>query len=633
MTSAFYFILISLLALSFFFLIGHLFYKLFKGIVGLDFTSIFFKLLLGVIISILLFSCIITRFQTVSIGLVLIALFFWRDGIAKTNRLGHLHYPPGVYVAFLLSIAALTVGIVVYRVMATQDFYLGSNIGYFDQVFYAKVSKYLITKKVETVSLEYLLDDRGVLPYHYFDLWINSLLIKFTGQNPVKLLILSAYTIGIVLVWVGIVAMAEQFFAISKTVLVLSIPLVFYTNLYLPLYKGNDFLIYSINLSRNLVDLTKLFPVYLCLISAFLLYIKKRYELAYNVLLGLCILFLPCAPGVFIFLLLLIVIAYFAKRIKLKTLGYRLLKTITVFLFLIFFYEVFGSESLVPSYDIITNLVESVKTAATSTSINIVGGTILRNIIVMFPLLLLLLFLMVTKRGKLISQENTVLFLLFNFSALAAWVIYQHDMNGAQFYTNLFLPISFVFSLSIFFSLIKTGIKWVWIIALTQTSYIFYQEITVRSEGNESRKVGSAKSLADYLNRVPNATGVFLSNQFQSVFHMIPEYSSLDVKLQEFVNRDRFHAISLTGSDAPIDSTNLYFNQVRSSIENSTFFRYAKAHPQANIDSVRLRFIKDHKINFLLSDFDYKINHVLSDNLDLQLVDSLNRIKLYSVKY
>lgn len=623
-----YFDLIALVALFFFYFVGNLFFKAFGHSASFNFRDVFLKLLTGLTLVVATFSCYTTGFKSLSIVFVLVALFFWMDRPLISMGESKATYTQKTILFFLFSIVVLSSGIIVYRAWGSTNFELKSNIGYVDQVFYSKVSNYMVEMGVETASLEYLESNESPFPYHYFDLWLNSFFIKLTGCNPVKLMILCTYTVGIVVVWIGLLAIAERFKVITITTLLLTLPIIFYANLYLPIYKQSGLMIHSINLSRNLVDLTKLFPIYLFLIASYLLYKEDRYEWSYNVLLTLCVFFLSCAPGVFIFLITISLIGIMTKRITARVFMYRVCKVIFVFCSIAVFYKLLGKPTQ-EAHDIFFGLIHSIDSNEILTSINIIGGTSIQCAVVFIPVISVMIMVWIKKKTSLINKEEAMMFIIFSFSGLMGWIIYQKDMNGAQLFTNLFIPLSLVFTLTFFFSLIQSGARLVWMVVITQSIFVFYQDIQTRKS---SKSALAASPLIPYFESVRNPTGACILNRFPNTFYWIPEFASLDIQFQEFVNRDGFHTISLVGKDVPVDSSSFYFNKVEESIRNSTFFSYAIAHPQGNYDSVRLSFINKYKIDYLLTNSDYQLSTVLSSNFERPIIDSFNQIKLYKKK-
>lgn len=177
-----YFVIIAI-SLIWFYAIGALLLKVCK----ISFSSIQFSsviiLLLGIIFNVVLFSIYKTHFATFNILLVIILLFIWREHRKdKSVSFNHITFK-----THFKKIVELQITVFFFFILKLAAVIQPDIFPYFhtsrDDIFYSQVSSFISKNGVETFYIDWAgkIDTLGLVPYHYFELWLNGLLTEATG--------------------------------------------------------------------------------------------------------------------------------------------------------------------------------------------------------------------------------------------------------------------------------------------------------------------------------------------------------------------------------------------------------------------------------------------------------------------
>lgn len=205
-----------------------------------------------------------------------------------------------------------------------------------DYIFYARLSEHMQATGKESVSLEMLFPQfQGMQPYHYLELWTNALLVRLTGLPALWCLFLSTYTVLIVVVAVGFMAVLVQTGLRGSRVLVIGGLLLLVNGLYLPFFARIPLLANGQLVASSLLLLEpKLAPVYIFLLLAVVLLLKQRYLAVGLTTAMLAPAYTPVAPAMAVGLSVLAIGLLLAGRVRLAGAAAMVLPTVAVAVFL-----------------------------------------------------------------------------------------------------------------------------------------------------------------------------------------------------------------------------------------------------------------------------------------------------------
>lgn len=181
-------------------------------------------------------------------------------------------------------------------------------------------------------------DKAGLFPYHYFEMWLQSLLSNFTGSIPsvivLKFLVYSYFKTYIILGIDSILLLLKRSFSLNILLITLIslLPFEDYLNLFNPDWK------YYLSFWKK-----PNFIIYLFAFIPFTLYtLDKKYFISVIILLTLPIISTVTAPPIFLFIPFYILSLFVLKLLNRIEVFYLFSTTIFMALFILLFYHFFG---------------------------------------------------------------------------------------------------------------------------------------------------------------------------------------------------------------------------------------------------------------------------------------------------
>lgn len=168
-----------------------------------------------------------------------------------------------------------------------------------DYVYYGRLSAALNQAGIETRSLEQFYPQfTAAQPYHYYELWLNALLIKISGQPAVWCLYLGTYTVLTCLVYVGFRALLAHFNWRGAWATGLATSLMLTSGVCWPLFEHWALAAGGRYTSTSLLLLEpKLGPVYLLLLLTLLLLLRRQWNAVGLALATLPLVFVTTVPA------------------------------------------------------------------------------------------------------------------------------------------------------------------------------------------------------------------------------------------------------------------------------------------------------------------------------------------------
>jgi hypothetical protein len=294
-----------MLALLIFFLTGRL-VRWRLGITDRFFAELFFSAFIGMTTWIALYAIIKSGGRTINMLWILPAAYFLyqyrptRDTIRKPF-LGFeitAHHVGAVLLGTLLC----------YGWEAYFFFWPGGpmkyHIPFWDSTFYTRVISALVTTGRESAwGIDMELSGgayEGITLYHYYELWLNALLIEIS-QTP-SLVLLMAVNVPLFhcFVLIGILAWLEKSYQIKWWLVIICFGLLFVNGVFLEWYKLHPFLALSEDIRSDLLDFIgkKTGPYYLYAIGFILLLQRKYYQDATVFMLSIAIVTTVALPTI-----------------------------------------------------------------------------------------------------------------------------------------------------------------------------------------------------------------------------------------------------------------------------------------------------------------------------------------------
>lgn len=596
--------------------------------------------LIGFFLIVTLFA-LVKSGGTVLLGFVLIGAFLWWDNRVGRQTVSSERTQVDMTISFLLKrlleLSIVSLAVIVYRTafMDTGGYFIEHV--YNDYIFYAKLSKYLLETGIENAEFDYIFFEHKVVPYHYVDIWINSLLIYITRENAVELMILSSYTIGIAGIWLGLVALLETWFASTYYSKIIALFLLFATGIFWGAIINVPFLQSADVFARHSINYSKLFPIYLIVILVILLYRESdtfRNKSIITVLLALPIINVSSAPGVFLILGVFFVFELFRKDFLKWELA---VKTTIIVLFIAVFYKTGYSDA---GGDWSFDYKEYISGTYIKTFVNVIGGTAIQTFLLYLPIFLVLLFGAKQYGFKKLVGILLILGVTF-FAFVIPWGLFHRNANSVQLFSNTFIPFITCFLIAVGCDIVKNVKSKAYKNSII-TAMLLLPVIGLFKDISERRSLANSISVTEnsvhscvqfFSEEVKNPVGVFFSTDTNWATKALP-FGALDMKLQQFVNRESFHTISLSVLDIPLDSSSIHFANEREQLKNALFYRYLEKqskYSQDNLAPLQRKFMKDFNIEYVLTNYNYSLPDDKKNYLEPLYDAPAINLKVYSV--
>jgi hypothetical protein len=495
-----------------------------------------------------------------------------------------------------------------------------------DYVFYSRIANYINYHGIETNTIEFF--DKSVLSptiYHYGDIWLSVFISKIYNISNI---ISINYIIPTILSTLSSLVLFLLFSKTSKIKSLSSIIFLlfgflggFFSFLPASLLRGDNMMI-SINSSSFI----KLYVVVFILIILYYFFIHRRYTLILVLSSILSLVYLPIFPVLIISSLILL---FF---IKIKNIGLKffvIIPIITLFYFFIF-YSKFGVDPF--DYCLKISFVNEIfqygffKYLLLFIKIIIVCG--FQVILFLIPLLLLHKFYF-SEPLKVFVFKN-IFFISLSIIGILFYAFYTlHDINAVQFFNNIFIP-----SISIQTALILNNIleqkmgfqkKIIVIIFLlfsiiptfySTLSFFYKNPCNVISENELNHFINNKKSFSYVYNKpIEDYGNVFAKNS--RVYQPINLYGNSNL-IDNGVSLDIFNLSDKEKFEPSIiKSQPLYYYKIKNNIQN--------------IDSLKLKYIKENDIKYYVRIKDAAIEPILNGKLTDSLILKNQNMVIYKL--
>jgi len=429
------------------------------------YKAFFAKSLTGLTVSVILFSIVFTSFKTIHLGLILVALITAYE-IYRAKKSRGLETPAQVSQSKSLKrslIPLFILSLVIYSWFACLLIKWQGDFGYFmpdkDKVYYSNISLMLLQtgeENREGITNLYA-ENTGTAPYHYFDLWFNSMLSFFTRTPSLVVMYLLCFPIFNLLASAGVLSLFEKRGAIKPLHIIFSFLLLFVGGCY---FTGEPKMVYAQNFSETPMEFMgeKFGIFYLFGILALLLFLDDLFVAALSVLLVFPILSISTLPGFAGGLLLFLLLAGLFKILSRPDALRLFLYLLAVVLFISFFYFFTGDMHANPylknGLRVYTDLDEMNFLSFKVTIAELLYRVKLypwRTFLLHLPFLIPTIWML---RGNRSLKGLLMLVFCIYASSLLAFGIFYKLFDASQFYTNnlVFINLSLLLGAVLFIS-------------------------------------------------------------------------------------------------------------------------------------------------------------------------------------
>ena len=467
------------------------------------FFDIFIQFSIGLLFIVLFSSLIVTKGLTIFI--FVIPLIFYLCYLNKLTLIKpsiNFSLFTTVFSNFLICIIVILPFFILefIFIVDTNEFHFITP--YYDLRFYADLSSslFLYGKENTSLHLNYIspVYNAEIVPYHYFELWLNGFFSMLFKTSPIKTLMLITYPLLKAGTFIGVLSLISIKHSIKIKQIIFAVLLIFIAGIYFPFY--DDYLLTkyfgSITQSGVFAFQRKLLPLYFVGIVALCFFFKNNYKSSIISILFFTVFSIGTAPAMLSLSFLC------ALYLIYKTKIYQI--AIFIFLFsislFVFFYVFSPSDSTkIELFDyLFPKLInEPFDILILKSLIFKFVFPFIRIIICYFPYLLFLAILFL--RLKKINKPELKTFFIIAFLICLLGSIFSTLMTGHMDASQLLynnLPFFNCILISVFIVLFqyKETIKWVFIFLGVTSIFNLYNTYNgIRSHEYPSEKNHAVK--------------------------------------------------------------------------------------------------------------------------------------------
>jgi hypothetical protein len=586
-------------------------------------TRIFIDMFFGLVIIVTAYSVFVTSGITINSGYVLLFVLYLiykkfynlkqSPPIASTSS-GIVYYK-GVYLELVIVISVFFIA-QMYPVIDTtgEVFYMPTDP---DRSLFSDIISFINSTGIESYKIDYINPNSvGVSPYHYFELWVTGFISVLFSSNIILTDHLVSAPIFGVIIYFGLRAISEilgvpRMYSIVASFLVVAMN----SEVQIPWIDQQHSLLErtEVYFQLSVMEYHKFFVIFLFQIAAIIFYNKKQ-----NILALLCLLSTPLAnilmaPSFLLSAAIILFVAYYLDKISKKQFYFGIVATLSVALFIVLFYQIFGvyeiSSNVTDHGRLISEVVNSIFTI---TSINIIIGSLIMVVYMLFPFIVLSIWiggdlLKFSKDIKIVTPVFLWTFIVL-FTGLLSWVVLHKHHESTQFFIrHAHVAINLVSFIIVMLAFGKNKyISWIFLII------IFLVKLDYSYEELNSKKTNSSDSYSqDFLSDVAeefsviNPKGAFIKHK--SALYSRRSKSVLS-RIGHFTNiyASTFYLHPMNISNFTDSFSNNYIEGIieKSDVDSLPFYKFVNNQIYNDqfdsINKSQYDFIIRNKINYLI---------------------------------
>lgn len=604
-------------------------------------TSLVFKhFITGLLVTVTLYSIIVAKGVTINILLVplLILLSKKKDTVEAVNDSKNTYHFSFIELAFIAFIS-----------ICVLHLFPESEYKQADAFFYLKISESLNITEQENISHYYNSINpifHGVEPYHYFELWITSSIIRITESFFSSILVERFVTHAILMTGIiaGLYDLLHQIFKrkISAVEKIFCWSLVFFSpdmlNFFPFLYK-----VFISNFEGNFLERPNFRIIYLLLIPIIKeLAVEKKFTLkAFAWLFILSVVSFQCTV---VILPALILYLLYCKHILKQEISkfYWLYIGIFIIAFAAFYYF-FGVKKLPSLYN--TNLHSFI--ISTIKGWKFISYSIVTSFL--YLLLLTAIFIVpfyIFNSGKSIIikpllQQLSPLIIMGIVGLLLARILYLKD-NSYQFLFIAHIIIS-LFVWLLIAKFLQSKSAGYWIGASLFFSILCFVKVAAQPEvlvdtfvqngnfiyGGKKYSENYIKEVKKYFQSNKKILGGYIcdSSFYKDIYYSRRNPNVYFLPITYIVSKEVNRNIELCLSDSAsinIGATaKIDKEYLENAVQRSIFYQYQKQHPALTLEQVRLAFIKKHSLAYLIVTSNNIVGPLIQQEVKREILDPL----------
>ena len=591
------------------YLTGNFFLKNSSFKVKNNYTTVFLSIVLGVLIITILQAIVSTKLNTVLLIVpILIALGYFFDSIKLSKNpfyrqnLSSLETTGTLRILFEVSFLIIALYSIQFILLFQDGVVSAIRLASQDITFYARCADYLRTSGIEVCNNDYLFSASSK-PYHYGDLWFTAAISSINRHITVMSLILTVKTIYLVLIYLGLVAIVEIKYQLNYKIKIVCALSVFFTPINIEIYSNISILQDMAIFSQTLYQAQKLFYVQILLLASIVLNLVGYKKLGFASIICIPILYtvtiLPLLAAFFLY----IIYGYITKN---KVDPYEWLLVLIASLYLLIYYFIFNSSGEdVNPYP--TNLLDLINFKHT---INIIGGTILKHIILFFPIGILLICYIKNNKsqnimGELIKENPNLIFILgMPFTGLILWSVTSGYINAVQFFQNISMPIFYTGAILILItSYIELTRRYKYLI-------LFFLVLTFGFQIKNTLKISPTHGTS-FIEKIRQKeiviNNIYVVYKPASWYRSIFQFGDKGINLGNYLTyvKNNMQPVSLDMIETPIIGDSNYVRTANESLRVSTFYRYVEGKKKVGVNKTsaeyQLDFIRENNIRLLVT--------------------------------
>ena len=658
------YLILYLISFILIYLIGHFVLHLFTSKKESNYNVLFFKLFIGLITSVTVYSVVKTSGATINTGLLFLGflyIFITKQRINFKEYLVRTKLSKNDYLqaSGLLFIASSVFVWKYYCLFQNhQAFPIVINS---DSIFHSNISIFLNTLGIESLNTNYYYPPDGTHPYHYFESWtiaLFSFLFNLNAWVTEELLVYPLYALVIIS---GMWSILEKFTPLTIFSKIVSISVLFFSSFYFgglsqfgAIFNLKDTHCFNFNALDEFWGL-KLAVASIFAIAGMNLMIDKKSIHSTLVLLALPVISITLAPGIFMASsLFLLIVFVLQKKINLtsKISFLHLGLPLFVFAFILLFYGFSGASQ------------EYIETPSKADFLNEFNSfTAIKNKIILFifriiqlvtfysPVWILFLFSYFSNKTEWKIRLRKLSYLIFIItlilsSSLIAWLLLSFGFGSKAYFFYAALPFINIFSVLILIisqdvtnsKIIKWSIRFFILATMFyfgNRSYSIYTENKKKLWDTYSPEfISKAHTLSK---EVKNSLGGRLEGKeyfnnpvfIDNVDHFGPFLSGF--------NKTRYGSFRLTSlSSIEVSEIQLRRTLNKNYILNSPFYLFQKQLKRARKFSsngqARLAFIQKNKIDYLILNKGVQLDSVITPYIKKEITDKKSGISFVLLK-
>lgn len=632
---------ISLFLLGWFYGCGWLALRVLKINIASAASATLLNLLLGMALHVIVFAIARTHFGTLNVILLGLLITIW---LAYRRQNTAIAVPQRPFTFHVRELSELFIVALIFSLLRMANV-LDADLAYpyyhagRDDMFYSNVSYFISHYGVESFYLDWSSQTGrlGIIPYHYFELWLNALISEATGLlNLSVYYFITSLLITVVLyqcVLAIISTQLKQQLNIRHKALALA--LIFLGDLFFGLVSSDK--VPSLTVGYSLYDNYKMLLVFILFALAWLAWKQERFYIAFIVLLIVPLVNYGLMP-----VILLTVPAFFIiHRWLLRSpepLPYRnvLLSYVVYAVALTGIQKIFsnqfqgvttlGAKELIAYYD---------EFAKVKTTLNYIFNYVVTFVAILLPYLFILWPL--KKNGLLNARSGFyILLLMFLAAALVMSATLHFLIDTSQLFiitVNVVMHLFLFCTIPLLLFKVQNGkmFKAIVLVFLASGLYMFAQRIAHKGSRIERYSPGFLEKVKQTAGKIHGQGIRYLTpDYYYSIYNINPNCNYEGFYLDFFKNDVVIHTVTI---DRIPDRNELhnFFNYNRDLILKSSFYLNSVAATGIDTtdkEALQLRFIKDNTIDFIVATQNAVIPEKVRALVTEEIVDPLSGEKL-----